>query len=88
MRSHGFNLHLVNTYKMPPTFLLQHTRNYFPVFIIRVMLSPFRRIRPNCLLVFFFTLTSSASSRTKFIYSSKPMIRPSILRSFCSKSHI
>lgn len=67
---------------------IQLTRNHFPVFIINVILSPFRRIRPNCFLLFFFTLTSSASSRTKFMYSSKPIIRPSTLRSFCSNSHI
>uniref|UniRef100_A0A2P2JL25 Small nuclear ribonucleoprotein E n=1 Tax=Rhizophora mucronata TaxID=61149 RepID=A0A2P2JL25_RHIMU len=36
------------------------------------MLSPFRRILPRAFLVFFLTLTSSASSRTKFMYSSKP----------------
>lgn len=51
---------------------IQLTGNHFPVFIINVILSPFRRIRPNCFLLFFFTLTSSASSRTKFMYSSKP----------------
>lgn len=61
---------------------------HLPVFIIRVILSPFSKILPSCFLMFFLTLTSSASSRTKFMYSSNPIIRPSILRSFCSKSHI
>ncbi|GMH41053.1 hypothetical protein BSKO_08963 [Bryopsis sp. KO-2023] len=53
-----------------------------------VMLSPFNKIRPSCFLVFFFIETSSASSSTKFIYSSKPMIFPSIRVSGCSNSQM
>lgn len=67
---------------------LLHPQCHFPVFIISVMLSPFNSIRPKNFLVFFLRDTSSASSRTRFMYSSKPMMRPSILISFCSNSHI
>ena len=42
------------------------------VSIINVMLSPFSKIRPRALRVPFFMSTSSAASRTKFMYSSKP----------------
>lgn len=49
-----------------------------------VMVSPLRRMRPSALRVFRFTDTSSASSSTRFMYSSKPMMRPSIRRSLCS----
>ena len=52
--------------------------------IISVMLSPLRRMRPSCLRVFFLTWSSSASSSTRFMYSSKPMILPSILKSVFS----
>ena len=45
------------------------------MFIINVMLSPFRRIRPNAFLVFFLIDNSSASSNTTFMYSSKPCAR-------------
>ncbi|KAJ4485513.1 Pex12 amino terminal region-domain-containing protein [Lentinula aciculospora] len=56
---------------------------------IRVMLSPLRRIRPNSLLGFAsFTYTSAASSRTRFINSSKPIILPSIRISTLSYSHM
>ena len=40
--------------------------------IISVILSPFRRIRPNAFLDFFLIDNSSASSSTTFMYSSKP----------------
>jgi len=56
--------------------------------IINVMLSPLRRIRPSGFLVFFLIESSSASSSTTFMYSSNPMIRPSILRSVFSNSQI
>lgn len=45
---------------------------YFWVFIMSVMLSPFSRIRPSGFLVSFLVFISSASSRTRFMYSSKP----------------
>lgn len=61
-------------------------QSHFPVFIMSVMLSPFNKIRPKGFRVFFFKEISSASSRTRFMYSSNPMIRPSILISFCSNS--
>lgn len=57
-----------------------------PVFIMRQMLSPFSRMRPIARRVFFFTKISSASSMTRFMYSSKPKMRPSIRRSACSWS--
>jgi len=42
------------------------------------------KIRPKALRVFFFSEISSASSRTKFIYSSNPMILPSMRASLLS----
>lgn len=60
---------------------------HFPVPCMSVMLSPLINILPSDFLVFRFTETSSASSSTKFMYSSNPMIRPSILRSDCSNNH-
>jgi len=39
---------------------------------ISAMVSPFNKILPKGLLVFFTESTSAASSRTKFMYSSKP----------------
>ena len=45
------------------------------VLIMSVMLSPFRRMRPSALRVFFLMDSSSASSSTKFMYSSKPYER-------------
>lgn len=56
------------------------------VLIMSVMLSPLSKIRPSALRVFFLIDNSSASSSTRFMYSSKPMMRPSILRSVFSKS--
>ena len=61
---------------------------------IAVTLSPFSKILPRVFLEPFLELpfgttsTSSASSTTRFIYSSKPKIRPSIRLVVCSKSHI
>eukprot|EP00929_Paragymnodinium_shiwhaense_P036752 TRINITY_DN1966_c0_g2_i1.p1 TRINITY_DN1966_c0_g2~~TRINITY_DN1966_c0_g2_i1.p1 ORF type:complete len:119 (+),score=18.31 TRINITY_DN1966_c0_g2_i1:95-451(+) len=63
-------------------------KSYTPVFIIRQMLSPFRRIRPMARRVFFLTWISSASSTTRFMYSSKPRMRPSMRRSACSCNQI
>lgn len=42
-----------------------------------VILSPLSKIRPTETRRCFFSITSSASSRTRFMYSSKPTIRPS-----------
>ena len=53
------------------------------VLISSVMLSPFSRMRPRVLRVFFLMLSSSASSSTRFMYSSKPIMRPS-MRNLCS----
>eukprot|EP00658_Telonema_sp_P-2_P051611 TRINITY_DN396_c0_g1_i5.p1 TRINITY_DN396_c0_g1~~TRINITY_DN396_c0_g1_i5.p1 ORF type:complete len:118 (-),score=13.96 TRINITY_DN396_c0_g1_i5:98-451(-) len=52
------------------------------------MLSPFSRMRPSSFRVSFFLETSSASSRTRFMYSSNPMMRPSSLSSVFSYSQI
>ena len=41
-----------------------------------VILSPFSKIRPRDLETFFFTSNSSASSSTKFMYSSNPIMTP------------
>jgi len=70
--------------KLKIMFLWEAVFCYFPVFIIKVILSPFKRMRPTGRRVFFFTDISSASSNTKFMYSSKPRIRPSMRRSACS----
>ena len=51
-------------------------------------LSPLTMIVPKGLLVFLLTQISTASSRTKFIYSSKPNMIPSSLNSVFSKSQI
>lgn len=56
------------------------------VFCINVILSPFSMIRPNGFLFFVFKWYSSASSNTKFMYSSKPTMQPSILKCIFSKS--
>eukprot|EP00168_Porphyra_purpurea_P007215 TRINITY_DN18948_c0_g1_i1.p2 TRINITY_DN18948_c0_g1~~TRINITY_DN18948_c0_g1_i1.p2 ORF type:complete len:102 (+),score=1.10 TRINITY_DN18948_c0_g1_i1:165-470(+) len=53
-----------------------------------VMFSPFNISLPSFFLLLSFWLTSAASSRTKFMYSSNPMITPSILMSVFSKSMI
>ena len=42
------------------------------MFIMSVMLSPFKRIRPSAFRVFFLIESSSASSNTTFMYSSNP----------------
>uniref|UniRef100_A0A224Y6E7 Putative secreted protein n=1 Tax=Panstrongylus lignarius TaxID=156445 RepID=A0A224Y6E7_9HEMI len=54
---------------------------------MRVILSPFIIILPSDLLFFVFILYSSASSNTKFMYSSKPTMCPSILRLIFSYNH-
>ena len=46
--------------------------NHFDMFTIIVMLSPLSKIRPTVFRVPFFLFTSSASSSTRFMYSSKP----------------
>ena len=46
--------------------------NHFDTFTIIVMLSPLSKIRPTVFRVPFFLFTSSASSSTRFMYSSKP----------------
>merc|ERR1719454_80789 len=45
---------------------------------ISVMLSPFSIILPKVFSVFLFRWTSQASSKTRFMYSSKPVMCPSI----------
>ena len=56
---------------------------------MREMLSPLRMILPIFLRAPpFFRLTSSASSSTVFMYSSKPMILPSMRKSAFSQSQI
>jgi hypothetical protein len=61
---------------------------------IAVTLSPFSKILPKIFRDPFFELpfgttsTSSASSTTRFMYSSKPRIRPSIRVVVCSKSQM
>lgn len=44
-----------------------------------VIASPFNKIRPSGVLLSFFSSTSSASSSTRFMYSSKPISLPSNL---------
>lgn len=56
-------------------------------FWIRVILSPFIIILPKVFLLPDFLYTSSASSRTKFIYSSNPTMCPSMRRLMFSYSH-
>jgi len=51
---------------------------------INVMLSPFSKMRPSRFLFCVFMCTSSASSKTRFMYSSNPTMHPSILRLICS----
>ena len=46
--------------------------DYFDKLTIMVMLSPLSKIRPTVFRVPFFLFTSSASSSTRFMYSSKP----------------
>ena len=53
-----------------------------------VILSPFNIIRPSCFRLCVFIWTSSASSNTRFMYSSNPTMQPSILRFSCSYSQI
>lgn len=53
-----------------------------------VMVSPLSRMRPSGVLFRFFTSSSSASSSTRFMYSSKPMIRPSMRVFTCSYNQI
>lgn len=61
---------------------------------IAVTLSPFSKILPKSFRDPFFELpfgttsTSSASSTTRFMYSSNPRIRPSIRVVVCSKSQM
>lgn len=45
----------------------------------KAILSPLRSIVPNLWQVLSLTFTSAASSKTKFMYSSKPRMTPSIL---------
>ena len=47
---------------------------------IRVMLSPFSMILPSCFSVCRLVCTSEASSSTRFMYSSNPVMWPSILK--------
>ena len=53
-----------------------------------VMFSPFNRILPSALRVFFLACTSSALSSTRFMYSSNPIICPSMLRSLLLNNQI
>lgn len=55
---------------------------------MRVMLSPFKRMRPNSSLDPSFVDTSTASSTTMFMNSSNPRTLPWILSCVCSYSHI
>ena len=56
-------------------------------FCMRVILSPFSIKRPKDFLFLVFTWYSSASSRTRFIYSSNPTMWPSNRRFTFSYSH-
>ena len=47
-------------------------------FIISVILSPFNKMRPNFRRDLSLMFNSSASSKVRFMYSSKPIMRPSI----------
>lgn len=58
-----------------------------PTVCISVMLSPLSRIRPTGFRALRRTDTSSASSMTRFMYSSNPMMRPSMRVSGDSYSH-
>jgi len=58
------------------------------MFWISVTLSPLRRIRPRVNLFPVLTLTSWASSKTRFIYSSNPIINPSMRSFIFSKSQM
>ena len=55
-------------------FIIIKTIQNCDTFIIKVILSPFNNILPNCFLVFFFKSNSSASSNVKFMYSSNPCL--------------
>jgi len=55
-----------------------------PVWNISEIQSPLSNMRPSGRRVFFLIEISSASSKTMFMYSSKPKILPSILVSFIS----
>ena len=57
-------------------------------FCIRVMQSPFNKIRPISVLAPVLMLTSLAWSSVMFMYSSKPMIWPSILILVSSNNQI
>lgn len=60
---------------------------YRPAVCMSVMLSPLSRMRPRGLRVLRLTESSSASSSTRFMYSSKPMMRPSTRMSGWSYNH-
>lgn len=55
---------------------------------MRAMVSPFSKIRPRGFEVCFEESTSTAASRTRFMYSSKPTMRPSMQTLALSYSQI
>ena len=73
-----------------PTYICYTLYESFALTII-VTLSPFSKILPTFFLSFFppRALTSSASSRTRFMYSSNPTIWPSMTSpvAVCSNNH-